>query len=320
MEMIRQATGTFVKDKPILIPHDSEDPFIFHSLGGVDFGTAARLLKNDAALTPLYMTYKHRGFSRKAELLRDPEVQDQVRDLVYPWRRSGVESRGIIHGIDSLAGDNRYIFTAPGFVFSTSQCTFAFRYSTIKSRAKVLFRCQDLIVDYEDLQEDFEKKFNLSASVRNPSDRRNFFSPGNSAILQDFLRQLHEIVDAGTLNERDSGILIPAFVKTLNSDKPLDPAARQVIEAHVSKFVGSTNKYVQKVVGYWRKYNREFLRIEAETLVDGIIPLRAAEYVFEPGRVTWHPTNTFLNTPLSGLGRSMLRPNRRLLIPASRQR
>jgi hypothetical protein len=317
MEMILQTTAALAADKPVLIPHDSEDPFIFHSLGrGATFETGIRLLKNDASLTPLYMTHQHRGFSRKAELLKSPEVQD----LVYPWRRSGVESRGIIHGIDSIAGDNRYVFTTPGFVFSTSQCVFAFRYSTIKARAKVLFRCEDLILDYEDLLIDFQKKFNLSIEVKNPADRRNLFSPGNSAILQDFLRQLHEIVDAGTLNERDSGILIPAFVKARNSDKPLDPDARQVIEAHVSKFSGSTNKYVQSVVRKWRKYNRELLRIEAETLVNGILPLRAAEYVFEPRRLTWHPTNSFLNTPLSGLGRSMLRPNRRLLIPASRQR
>jgi hypothetical protein len=317
MQFIQQSSTIYYDDPKLMIPYDSSDPFIFHSLGRkVDFETAVRLLKNDAALSPLNRTHTHVGFSRYPLFLDTPEANQ----ITAAWGRSGVEGRGIIYAIDSIAGDNKYIFSSPGHVHSTSQVTFAFRYSTVKSFANAFFRCEDIIEQYTDLWVEIEKKFGMDRKVIDPKDPRNMFSPQGAPALKELTDRLKGLADIATLSKEDSEIVITDYNVSRYEQTPLSEKSLRLILDHLKKYASDTSSQANNIRQTWISYARGVGGVLAETLLDNIIPLRAAEYVLEPTRRTWHPTNSFLSTPLSGLGRSMLRPNRRLLIPASRQR
>jgi hypothetical protein len=317
MQLIEQSSTIYHDDPKLMIPYDPSDPFIFHSLGRkVDFETAVRLLKNDAALSPLNRTHTHVGFSRYPLFLDTPEANR----ITAAWGQSGVEGRGIIYAVDSIAGDNRYVFTTPGYAHSTSQVTFAFRYSTVKSFANAFFRCEDIIERYTDLLVEVEDRFGVSRKVTDLKDPRNMFSPDGAPALKELTDRLKGLAAISTLSKEDSAVVIPDYNVARYERTPLSEKSLRLILDHLRKYESDKSSQANNIRQMWISYVRGVGGVLAETLLDNIIPLRAAEYVLEPTRRTWHPVNSFLSTPLSGLGRTLLRPNRRLLIPASRQR
>ena len=128
------------------VPFDKKDPFIFHSLDVPNLETVVSLLREDASLAPLAMTHTFDENEDTEALVDSP--------LVQPWLRAGRKYRSDIEMIDLHAGDVKYVFTTPGYVYKLSKCTLAFRLSNLLARGNIKFRVHDMISAYNAIQSD----------------------------------------------------------------------------------------------------------------------------------------------------------------------
>ncbi len=286
-------------------PYDERDPFIFHSLSISDIDMARRLILNDAALAPFNMTHSLDDYS-----------DVEVAELSKRWESAGIGSRGHIYEIDWKAGDGAYVFTTPGYVFDNEKVTFAFRFSSLLTRGNTLFRCNDIQQAYQIAE------LNLNNKLRS-DDEADF-------AYEDFESDLSDIVEAGTLSSDESKIIIPDFNRYIfEGPSAFSQTSVNIIKRKIESIPKRlSNEIKEKIRDMWEYYlkNRFSLRRpqfrvkgHPETLFDGILPLRAAEFILIPG-VAWRPMTEFTPSQLSGLGRMFVKHNRRLLIPASRQR
>ena len=303
MQFIVPGRGQFVPNgTKNAVPFDAKDPFIFHSFAFSDFQYVINLVKEDAALAPLYMTHSFEEYG---------DVDDS---LLEPWIRAGVGHRGDIQEIDDKAGDSQYIFTTPGYVYSLRKCTLAFRLSNLLSRGRIRFRAHDLQGEYLMAQTIMNTKMNSE----DPDDA--------DWAAEEFEENLRDIVDMGTIDANLSMAVTPDYIRTRAFDgSPFSEMSKWIIKDYMNGGKDLPSSISASIREKWEAlletpYSRLLGLGAPETLFNEILPVRSAEMVWDPNSGHWIDMNLLTGNNLSGLGRMFLKANRRRLIPGNKHR
>jgi hypothetical protein len=290
------------------VPFDSKDPFIFHSLSVPNIEVTVKLLKEDAALAPLSMTHEFDENEEAEPILDSP--------LIQPWTRAGRQYRSDIEMIDLHAGDIKYVFTTPGYVYRWSRCTLAFRLSNLLARGNIRFRAHDMISEYRILENEFNQAIRMAG---NDDDEKEIAN-------EDFFNSLSEVVKMSTLSPDLSRIVTPDFIRTraFNGSRLSNISTCIIQDAmqdsdYLSKHISDNIQYKWRSL-LMHKYVQTADDGAPETLFDATIPLRSAEMIFDPKAGQWIDTNQLIGNQLSGLGRMFVKTNRRRLIAGVKHR
>ena len=303
MNFIMPGKGVFVQNgTKYAVPFDDKDPFIFHSFAFSDFQYVNNLVREDAALAPLYMTHSFEEYG---------EIDSE---LLEPWVRAGIGHRGDIQEIDDKAGDSQYIFTTPGYVYSLRKCTLAFRLSNLLARGRIRFRAHDLQGEY------------LMAQTILNSQLISEYADDVEWAESEFEKNLRNIVDMGTIDTNLSMSVTPDYIRTRAFDgSQFSETSRWIINDYMSGGKDLPKEIAASICEKWEAlletpYQRLLGLGAPETLFNEILPVRSAEMVWNPTTGRWIDMSLVTGTNFSGLGRMFLKPNRRRLIPGIKHR
>jgi hypothetical protein len=313
----------------VSVPYDERDPFIFHSIGNVPFELGVRAIKENASLAPLEKTHK---LTRLKATPFAPLKTAEAAALIAAWERAGSKSRGYVEKIDFLAGDGKYVFMTPGYPYSLYYPTAAFRYSTLKAHGSVLLRCRDAQEHYVFAARSIAEKSGIPFTDYDAKRAMDLVTNKNNPEYAELLHALKVIRELYTLSADESQIVIPAYVRSFSTKIPLSDRAQSVIRQKMTQLDSLKSLLPQQTYGRlaeslstrmrarWAEYFSDLVNVYPEVLFDGIIPLRASEFLFDPATKGWQTTNSISGQALSGLGRSFLKTGRQILISGWRVR
>jgi hypothetical protein len=260
-------------------PYDESDPFIFHSINGLAAGDQIKFL-----------------VAQNAVLASKKDIAEGKAPV---WRGVLLSDEGDVSDIDVLAGDNKYVFMTPGYIYQDLYPVLAYRMSTIRKLTAFRYRFFSLIGLYRDLEKALKGLPNRFAQMH-----------------------LSGLAESETLNSFDS----PWFTKEYNRvvigrNGGFTENANRILDFYIKKnerimqaFESTANIY-KTAADYLTEF-KHGKHFPSEILCLSQVPVSAAEMYYDNEDESWHSMAEITGgNKLSGLGSLFLADRHKVLIP-----